>query len=311
MTAQRPHSSDAAKSAHDATGAIGPAEQPASGRLVLVGTPIGNLSDLSPRALAALQEADVILAEDTRVTRKLATRFELTAPLERFDENIARTRIPAIRALVASGRTAALVSDAGMPCVSDPGQNLVDALRSDGLPVEVIPGPSAVLTALAGAGLINDHFYFGGFLPRKDARRRTTFAGLFALDATLVFFESPHRIVASLQVAAEVFPHRRGVVARELTKVHEEFIRLPLKELAAEFEQREQEAPLKGEFVLLIEGSSAEAAPEGAELEQLIEEAIDEALAAGESPSHAARSVASKIGITKNAAYERILARTR
>ena len=272
-----------------------------AGILYIVSTPIGNLGDLSPRAVQVLQAADFILAEDTRVTRKLCSRFDIETPLERFDEAVSRRRSGSVVERVLAGETLALVSDAGTPLLSDPGQELVAAAQDAGVPIEVVPGPSAITAALVSSGLPVERFYFGGFLPRKAGEQRKALESLAALDATLVFFESPHRTARTLQLIAQEMPDRTGAVARELTKLHEEVVRAPLAELAAEFAQREV---VKGEVVLLI-GPPAPAATNQAHVDSAaIAAALSSCMDDGMSPSRASREVAAELGVPKSAVYD-------
>lgn len=272
-----------------------------AGILYIVSTPIGNLGDLSPRAVQVLQAADFILAEDTRVTRKLCSRFDIETPLERFDEAVSRRRSGSVVERVLAGETLALVSDAGTPLLSDPGQELVAAAQDAGVPIEVVPGPSAITAALVSSGLPVERFYFGGFLPRKAGEQRKALESLAALDATLVFFESPHRTARTLQLIAQEMPDRTGAVARELTKLHEEVVRAPLAELAAEFAQREV---VKGEVVLLI-GPPAPTATNQAHVDSAaIAAALSSCMDDGMSPSRASREVAAELGVPKSAVYD-------
>lgn len=229
-----------------------------AGSLTLVGTPIGNRADLSGRALEALRGADTVLAEDTRVSGKLLQSFGIAAHLERCDENVIAGRAPQLVARMAAGERMAFVSDAGMPAVADPGARLVDAARDAGVPVDVIPGPSAVTCAVAQSGFACEAFYFGGFLPRKDGERERVLRRLAGLPAVLVFYESPHRVADSLASIAAVFPGRRVALARELTKVFQEVLRGGAQEMAALLEERGEP---KGECVLLVD------APDGEELD--------------------------------------------
>jgi len=220
-----------------------------AGRLLVCATPIGNLGDVTLRVLNALAEVDTVLAEDTRVTRKLFARYKITTPLERYDEYTAAKRTPDIVERLVAGETLALVSDAGTPGISDPGATLVDAAIDADVAVEVLPGPSAIIMALVASGLPTQSFYFGGFLPRKAGERVRLFESLASLEATLIFYESPRRTAATLTALAEAFPGRTGAIARELTKIHEELVRGPLPQIAEEIAARES---LKGEVVLLV-----------------------------------------------------------
>ena len=197
----------------------------AEGRLLVCATPIGNLGDVTLRVLDALRAADVIEAEDTRVTRKLLARYEISTLLEPYHAKNLERRTPEVVDRVAAGQTVALVSDAGTPGVSDPGAHLVDSCIDAGLTVEVLPGASAIVTALVASGLPTHAFYFGGFLPRKVGDRRRALEKLATLDATLVFYESPRRAAATVASVAEVMPGREAAMARELTKIHEEVSR--------------------------------------------------------------------------------------
>lgn len=269
-----------------------------SGRLLVCATPIGNLADVTLRVLDALREADVVLAEDTRVTRKLLRRYGIETQLERYDENTAARRTPEIVSRIDAGETVAVVSDAGTPGLSDPGTRLVAACASAGLPVEVLPGPSAVLGALVSSGLPTHAFYFGGFLPRKAGERRALLGGLSALDASLVFFESPKRTAASLGSVAEVLPGRRSAVVRELTKLHEEVARGRIEQLAEEFSARPD---LKGEVVIVIGPPEADAAPEADP--DAVRARIAELRAEGLSTKDAVRVVADESGLSRNEVY--------
>ncbi|MDR3314903.1 MAG: 16S rRNA (cytidine(1402)-2'-O)-methyltransferase [Coriobacteriales bacterium] len=220
--------------------------------LSICATPIGNLGDITLRVLDALRTSELILAEDTRVTRKLLSAYDIHTPLERCDENVLKARIPGLTEQLLQGKHIALVSDAGTPGISDPGMALIAAAREAGCAVEVLPGASAVLTALVASGLSAQAFYFGGFLPRKESQVKALLHALSDLDALLVFYESPHRTARSLAVMAEVFPEREVVLARELTKLHEEALRAPAPELAQQIAARVKEQPLKGEVALVI-----------------------------------------------------------
>lgn len=224
------------------------------GTLYLVTTPIGNLQDLSARAAAALAEADLIAAEDTRRAQKLLSHLHLHRPLESFhgDSDI-RKQDRLIRALQ-DGRTIAYVSDGGTPGIADPGRELVRGAVEANIPVVPIPGPCALVTALSVSGMVADRFVFGGFPPRKQGERLAFLQRLKGSGLTLVLYEAPHRIVETLEAIAEVFPERRVLVARELTKLHEELVRGTAGELAEEFRRREP----KGEFALVIEGGPPE-----------------------------------------------------
>ena len=279
-----------------------------AGMLSMVGTPIGNLQDASPRVISTLDAADVVLCEDTRVTGKLMAAFGLHTRLERCDENVIEQRVPTVLDRLRAGERVAFVSDAGMPGVSDPGQRLVDAAIDEGLPVEVIPGPSAVTCALVASGLAMDHFFFEGFLPRKAGERARRLAELAPIPGALVFYESPHRVVATLDSIAEAYPARRVALVRELTKLHEECVRDLSGELARRIRERGE---VRGECVVVVEGPSAE------ELSCLraacasgpatLEEAIAEGLDAGEPKSALAKRLAKQFGIPKTEVYDKLV----
>jgi 16S rRNA (cytidine1402-2'-O)-methyltransferase len=223
-----------------------------SGKLFVVATPIGNLGDATPRSIEVLKSVDAIAAEDTRRTRKLLAHFGISTGLLAYhDHNEARVSSEIV-ARIEGGQDVALVSDAGTPLVADPGYRLVSAAAERGIEIVAVPGPSAVVAALSVAGLPPQPFHFAGYLPRKSGQRRTRLASLAALSCTVVYYESPHRIAAALRDMFEVLGDRRAVVARELTKVHEEVIRGTLSELSSLAEGR----ALKGEIVVVVAGAS-------------------------------------------------------
>jgi 16S rRNA (cytidine1402-2'-O)-methyltransferase len=277
--------------------------------LILVGTPIGNLGDLSARAAEALAGADVVCCEDTRRTGRL---FQLagiarTARLVRVDDHTEAERVDEVVDRVRRGERVVVVSDAGMPGIADPGERLVAAVAAAGLPVEVVPGPSAAITALVASGLPAGRWVFEGFLPRKGAARTERLAELSTERRTIVVYESPHRAARTLADLASVLgPDRRVAVGRELTKLHEEVRRSTLAEAVAWAEAKE---PV-GELVLVVDGAPAPA-PAG---DDDVEAAVVAALAAGLSARDAAAKVASDLGIPKRQAYEvatRLQPRTR
>jgi len=227
------------------------------GRLLLVATPIGNLDDLSPRAARALAEADLIACEDTRRTGRLLQHLGISRPMLSLHEHNERARLPRLLAALGEGQTVAVVSDAGTPLLSDPGFPLVRAAIEAGHRVEPIPGPSAILAALVASGLPPYPFTFAGFPPPKSGRRRTFYRALGALGHTLVVFESPHRLLASLADARAELGDRSAMVGRELTKLHEELLYGRLSELEAALGAR---PALLGEFVLVLGAGEAPAA---------------------------------------------------
>lgn len=272
--------------------------------LSLVGTPIGNLQDASPRVLDTLRHADVLLCEDTRVTSKLLARFDIRVSLVRCDENVMTSRIDGVMERVAAGERVAFVSDAGMPGVSDPGQKLVDAALERGLNVEVVPGPSAVTCALVASGLPMDHFFFEGFLPRKEGARKRRLEELAHVPGALVFYESPHRVAATVRSLADVMPRRRVALVRELTKVHEEVVRDAAPALVALLAERPE---IRGECVLVVEGPVEGETHATQEAAMPIDDALRAGLEAGESKSRLAKRLAKEYGLSRSAVYDRIL----
>ncbi|MEG2530941.1 MAG: 16S rRNA (cytidine(1402)-2'-O)-methyltransferase [Raoultibacter sp.] len=228
-----------------------------SGKLVICPTPIGNLGDMTQRALDALRAADVVCAEDTRVTGRLLAAFGIEKRLERLDEASISWAATALIDRIAAGEVIAYCSDAGMPGVSDPGQRLVAAAHAAKVAVEVLPGPTATATAYVASGFVCPRFYFGGFFPRKAAERVSVLENLHALDAVLLFYESPRRTASALRAIAEVLPQREVALCRELTKMHEEIFRALSSQVAEEFTRREEEGVIKGEVVIVIDAPSA------------------------------------------------------
>ena len=266
-----------------------------SGRLVVCPTPIGNLEDVTLRVLSALRDADVIACEDTRTTKVLLDRYGVSAERVRYDANVERRVAPKLVERMRSGEVVALVSDAGMPLVSDPGFVLVHACVAAGLAVEVLPGPSAALAALVVSGLPAETWRFVGFLPRK----RGGLEAAFQVPETLVAFESPRRVGASLAVLAALDPARPVAVCRELTKLHEEVVR----GTAAELAERYADAEVRGEVVLVVGPASVEAA----ELEAGVD-ALRRLVDAGARARPAAGVVAELTGLSANALYRALTA---
>jgi 16S rRNA (cytidine1402-2'-O)-methyltransferase len=262
-----------------------------SGRLIVCPTPIGNLEDVTLRVLAALREADVVACEDTRRTRQLLDRYGVKARLLSYHEHNERERSRELVSLMRDGAVVALVSDAGMPLVSDPGLLLVQACVAAGLAVEVLPGPSAALAALVASALPSDRWRFEGFLPRKRAQ----LLEVLSAPETVVAFESPRRLGRSLEALAEIDPARPVAVCRELTKLHEEVVRGSAAELAARY----ADAAPRGEVALVV--GPARPAPDG-DLEAAVQ-AARELVAAGARPRAAARVVAKLTGASANAVY--------
>jgi 16S rRNA (cytidine1402-2'-O)-methyltransferase len=270
-----------------------------AGRLVVCPTPIGNFEDVTLRVLSALREADVVACEDTRRTGKLLERYGVSAPLVSYHEHNEEARAAQLVERMREGETVALVSDAGMPLISDPGYVLVRACAAAGLAVEVLPGPSAALAALVASALPADRWRFVGFLPRKAGRLREVLA---EPGGTLVAFESPRRLAATLVALAELDPEREAAVCRELTKVHEEVVRGTAAELAARYAREE---PL-GEIVLVVAGAPE---PEGDAVSDRSLEALASLVEAGAKPRPAAGVVAGLTGEKANALYKAFLAR--
>ena len=269
-----------------------------SGRLVLVGTPIGNLGDLSPRALEALGQAVVVACEDTRRTGRLLSHFGISSPTYIVvNEHTEGDAVERVLGHVQRGDTVVLVSDAGMPGVSDPGEFLVSKAIGAGVTVEVVPGPSAVLHALVASGLATSRFVFEGFLPRKGSSRAMQLRELAGEHRTVVLFEAPHRLEKTLKDLAEVCGTERQVVlARELTKLHEEFWRGSLGAAI----QRCAEVDPRGEYVMVLDGAPPAAEPS----EEDLREALAEAFGRGLSKKDAAAEVAELFAVARNRVYE-------
>jgi 16S rRNA (cytidine1402-2'-O)-methyltransferase len=263
------------------------------GRLVVCPTPIGNLEDVTLRVLSALRDADVVACEDTRRTRVLLERYGVQATLISYHEHNERERAAELVERMRGGAVVALVSDAGMPLVSDPGYVLVQGCVAAGLEVEVLPGPSAALAALVASALPSDAWRFAGFLPRK----RSVLVDVFGSPETVVAFESPKRVASSLAALAEIDPDRPVAVCRELTKVHEEVVRGSAQDLAARY----ADAPPRGEVVLVIGG-----APRRSGLDPAAVDAVRRLVGAGARAREAARVVADLTGASANALYREV-----
>ncbi|MDO5335769.1 MAG: 16S rRNA (cytidine(1402)-2'-O)-methyltransferase [Coriobacteriia bacterium] len=279
------------------------------GKLVICPTPLGNLGDLTERTRCELEACDVVCCEDTRVTGHLLAALGIEKRLERLDENSIGNLAPRIIERVAAGEVIAYASDAGMPGISDPGQRLVDLALSGNVGVEVLPGPTAVATAYVAAGFPSRSFYFGAFFPRKLGERIRVLEQLKPLDACLVFYESPLRIVSALQTVSQVFPHRRVAVCRELTKLHEEITRGNSSLLFQEFQLRERMGSIKGEIVMVIEPPTPEEAASDASDSQInAKKRVGELM---EDRTLSRKDVMKKIqrefGISRNEAYDLVL----
>ena len=272
------------------------------GRLIVCATPIGNLEDASPRLARVLAEADLVACEDTRQTRKLLAHLGVTTRMTSYHEVGEKERAQELAERVAGGLRLVLVSDAGTPAVSDPGYHLVAACLERGVPVEVVPGPSAVVAALVVSGLPTDRFCFEGFLPRRPGQRDRRLAELAAEPRTMVFFEAPHRVLATLDAMVAAFgPERPGAAVRELTKLHEQVVRGPLGEVRA----RLGEQGPRGELTLVVGGVPAGATPQprpadlAAEVATLVE--------GGASTRDAVSAVAEATGAPRRSVYQAVL----
>jgi len=274
-----------------------------AGILYVCSTPIGNLEDITLRALRALKEADVIVGEDTRRTRKLLSHYGIHTPFaSSLYQGAEAERTEGVLALLREGKTVALVTDAGTPLISDPGLPLVRACVAEGIEVVPVPGPSAVLAALVASGLPIDRFLFLGHLPRQPGPRRRALESLRAVGCTVVCYESPRRLCATLGQLAELYGSRSIVVARELTKVHEEFVRGTAEEVHREFARREE---VRGEIVVLLSRglTPRPAAEESAEI------VYRELLAAGLSRKEALQETAARLGLPRRTVYRAVHAR--
>lgn len=273
-----------------------------AGKLFVVGTPIGNLSDFSPRAIETLSAVDFIAAEDTRVTIKLLNRFEINTPMVSYHKFNSRDRGEEICQRIENGENCAIVTDAGMPCVSDPGELLVQQCYERGITVCVVPGPTALASALAISGLSTSRFTFEGFLSVNKPSRREHLSSLLQETRTMVFYEAPHKLPATLKDMYRFFGDRRISIVKELTKVHEEVIRTTLREAA---EKYTDEKSIKGEIVLIVEGA-AEVRKENSTLEEAVAIA-EELLETGLSAAEAAKESAKLTGLKKGDIYKSLL----
>lgn len=271
-----------------------------SGRLFVVGTPIGNLSDFSPRGIEALEKADFIAAEDTRVTVKLLNHFGIKKEMLAYYEHNKNSKGNLIIERMLKGETCALVSDAGMPAISDPGEDLVRLCREKGIEVEAVPGPSAVITALSISGMPSGRFCFEGFLSMNKISRREHLESLKNERRTMIFYEAPHKLMATLRDFLKTFGDREVAFCRELTKIHETVLKMKLSSAIDYYEEN----PPKGEFVLIIEGKSKE------ETEYTIDDAVILAkrlISEGMSTSAAAKEASAVTGLKKGEIYKLVL----
>jgi 16S rRNA (cytidine1402-2'-O)-methyltransferase len=273
------------------------------GTLYIVATPIGNLEDVSPRALRILREADLIACEDTRHTAKLLARYEIGTPTESYHKFNEEKRASRLIERLREGKQLALVSDSGTPLVSDPGYEIVAACRREGIRVIPIPGPSAAIAALAVSGLPTDSFFFAGFLPARGSQRKRKLEEISGIPGTLIFYEAPHRLLASLSDMIAVLGVRRAAIARELTKIHEEFLSGTLPELFNLLQAREK---IRGEIVVVVERGEASAEP--AVYPDSVKRHLEEEIRKTGLPrNEALKSVALQRGITRKQAYRMIL----
>ncbi len=270
-----------------------------SGRLYLVATPIGNLEDITYRAVRVLREADLIACEDTRHTRKLLDHYGIAGPVVSYHEHNEAERAAELMAKLQAGMKVALVSDAGVPLVADPGYRVVRAALAAGIPVEPVPGPSACLAALAASGLPTDEFRFCGFLPPKAGRRQRRLESLRGDDATLIFYEAPHRVLDTLADIGQILPGRPVVAARGPTQVPGGFLRGSAEQIRGVLAAR---GVVRGEFTLLV--GKAESVPVA---ETPLEEAVEEQVRAGRSRMEAIKKVARARGLSKRQVYDALL----
>lgn len=273
-----------------------------SSKLYIVGTPIGNLGDFSPRAVQTLSKVDFIAAEDTRVSVKLLNHFGIKKPLISYFEHNKTEKGAQIVARIAAGESCALVTDAGMPAISDPGQELVLQCHEAGVPVETVPGPSAVITALAASGMPSGRFCFEGFLSVNKISRKEHLAELVNESRTMIFYEAPHKLLSTLKDMLAFFSDREIALVKELTKIHEKVHRTTLSE-AVEFYS---ENPPKGEFVLIVEGKPQSCAKTQMTLAEAVEMAR-EFMGNGMSTTAAAKAAAAQSGIKKSEIYKEIV----
>jgi len=269
------------------------------GTLYLVATPIGNLSDITHRALQVLRDVDLIACEDTRHTHKLLSHYGITTKTISYHEHNEQQRAGQLIDQLRQGSSIAVVTDAGTPAVSDPGFRLVRAAIENEVPVVPVPGPSALISALVAAGLPTDEFFFAGFLPARTNARRARLSELQSVPGTLIFYEAPHRLAATLKDAYELLGERDAVVARELTKVHEEIRRGRLSELAAHYEREDP----RGEIVVLIDRNVISAAPQQSSIAALVDQFERE----GMDQRGALKKAARELGISRAEAYRKLI----
>jgi 16S rRNA (cytidine1402-2'-O)-methyltransferase len=300
----------AAKIPADHNGHAKPAPPPGdqtlvgAGTLYLVGTPIGNLEDITLRAIRILREVDQIACEDTRHTQKLLTHYDIHKPLVSYHEHNEMTRAPELVVALEQGTKIALVSDAGMPLVSDPGHRLVSLCVRHRIPVVPVPGPSALLAALGASGLPNEEFLFAGFLPQRKGERRRALERLRIEDRTIILYEAPHRIAEAVADAREILGDRQACLAREVTKLHEEFRRGRLSEIEVSLEER----PARGEITLLIAPADPAESNQQTESSQSLADRVEELMRQAKLDRKEALKLAAKErGLTRRAAYDQLI----
>ncbi|HMH44863.1 MAG TPA: 16S rRNA (cytidine(1402)-2'-O)-methyltransferase [Pyrinomonadaceae bacterium] len=279
-----------------------------AGTLYIVSTPIGNLEDITQRALRTLREVELVACEDTRHTRKLLNHFAIDVATISYHEHNERERADELCTMLAAGKNIAIVSDAGTPIVSDPGFRVVNLAIEKGFRVVPIPGATAFVAALSASGLRSDQFLFAGFLPPRASARRARLEELRAIPATLIFYEAPHRIAATLRDAADILGNRHTVLAREITKLHEEFMRGRLVELAGHFSDSHK---ARGEIVLLIagpeSGSDIDPGPETVPASQALAERVSSLEREGLNEKTALKKAARELGLKRDEAYRLML----
>ena len=276
-----------------------------AGTLYLVATPIGNLEDITLRALRVLREVDVIACEDTRHTRTLLNHYDIKTRMLSYHEHNERERAEELGAMLQTGANVAVVSDAGTPGISDPGFRLVNDAVARGSRVVAVPGPTALVAALIASGLPTDEFFFAGFLPARAGARRARLTELRALNSTLIFYEAPHRIGQTLADAREILGEREAAVARELTKLHEEVVRGRLRELVERFAAKDS---ARGEMVLVIDRARIESESALNQPEADIASLVEDLEGKGLDTRAALKRVARELGLSRSEAYRRLVA---
>lgn len=276
-----------------------------AGTLYLVSTPIGNLEDMTHRAIRVLGEVDLIACEDTRHTKKLLNHYGIKTKTVSYHEHNEHERAAELIELLKKETDVAVVSDAGTPAINDPGFRLARAAIDAGISIVPVPGASALIAAVVASGLPTDEFFFGGFLPSRSGARRTRLNELRSIPATLIFYEAPHRIAGTLKDALEVLGEREAVVARELTKLHEEIVRGRLSELAERFAETEN---ARGEMVLMIDRTEIPSEAAGDGRAESIEQLVEQFEAEGLDHRAALKKAARELGLTRDEAYRRLVA---